>query len=59
MLPEQTAKVLYGRMLESILTEAGYRTGLYTSPCIDSETECYRINKENISESDFSETVFI
>lgn len=46
------------RMLESILTEAGYRTGLYTSPCIDSETECYRINKENISESDFSETVF-
>lgn len=46
------------RMLESILTEAGYRTGLFTSPCIDSETECYRINKENISESDFSETVF-
>lgn len=46
------------RMLESILTEAGYKTGLFTSPCIDSETECYRINKENISESDFSETVF-
>lgn len=46
------------RMLESILSEAGYRTGLFTSPCIDSETECYRINKENISESDFSETVF-
>ena len=45
------------RMLESVLTEAGYKTGLFTSPCIDSETECFRIIKKNISESDFSETV--
>ena len=30
------------RMLESVLTEAGYKTGLFTSPCIDSETECFR-----------------
>ncbi len=36
-------------MLENILRQAGYRTGLYTSPYIVSFNERMRVNGENIS----------
>ena len=37
-------------MLASVLQEAGYRVGLYTSPHLKSFTERIRINGEEISE---------
>ena len=40
-------------MLSSILTSAGYRTGLYTSPHLLSPTERIKINGRDISERDF------
>ena len=42
-------------MLESILREAGYKTGLYTSPHIYEYTERIKICGENISKQDFTE----
>lgn len=39
-------------MLSSILTEAGYKTGLYTSPFIEVFNERIRINGENIPDSE-------
>ncbi len=39
------------KMLESILYSAGYKTGLYTSPCISVINECFRINCENITDA--------
>lgn len=42
-------------MLESILREAGYKTGLYTSPHIYEYTERIQINGEQISETAFVE----
>ena len=41
-------------MLESILREAGYKTGLYTSPHIWNYTERIKINGENIPEEKFA-----
>lgn len=41
-------------MLESILREAGYRTGLYTSPHIFEYTERFKINGQDISKADFA-----
>lgn len=41
-------------MLESILREAGYKTGLYTSPHIFEYTERIKINGEEISKDDFA-----
>jgi len=41
-------------MLESILRAAGFRTGLYTSPHLESINERIRINGENISADDFT-----
>jgi len=41
-------------MLESILRAAGLRTGLYTSPHLESINERIRINGENISDQDFA-----
>ena len=41
-------------MLDSILQEAGYKTGLYTSPHIFEYTERIKINGQNISKQDFS-----
>ena len=38
-------------MLESILTAAGYRVGMFTSPQILSVTECIRIDGREISEA--------
>ena len=44
-------------IIASILKEAGYRVGLYTSPHIFSYTERIKINDENISENDFANLV--
>lgn len=41
-------------MLESILRVAGLRTGLYTSPHLESINERIRINGQNISDEDFA-----
>jgi dihydrofolate synthase/folylpolyglutamate synthase len=41
-------------MIASMLTEAGYRTGLYTSPHLLSFTERIQVNGENIAESDWA-----
>jgi dihydrofolate synthase/folylpolyglutamate synthase len=40
--------------LQSILTAAGYRTGLYTSPHLERVTERIRIGDEEIPEADFA-----
>jgi len=39
----------------SILTEAGYKTGIYTSPYIQRFTERIRIGRQEISEKDLAE----
>jgi len=44
-------------MLSSILTAAGYKTGLSTSPYITDFRERFRINNELISEDDLAQTV--
>ncbi len=41
-------------MLRSIMTEAGYKTGLYTSPHLSSVRERFRIDNHYISEDDFT-----
>lgn len=45
-------------MLSWILTCAGYKTGLYTSPHILEYTERIRINQRNISKMDFADLIF-
>lgn len=42
-------------MLDSILREAGYKTGLFTSPYIRTFNERMRVGGENISERELSE----
>ena len=42
-------------MLDSILREAGYRVGLYTSPHIIDYTERIKINGQEISQDDFAQ----
>lgn len=44
-------------MLESILTEAGYRTGLYTSPHLIKFNERMRVSKKDISDRGLVECV--
>jgi dihydrofolate synthase/folylpolyglutamate synthase len=44
-------------MLDSILREAGYKTGLYTSPHIFEYTERIKVDSEEISRLDFSRYV--
>ena len=44
-------------MLESILKEAGYKTGLYTSPHIWEYTERIKVNSKCISKEDFANYV--
>lgn len=39
--------------LRSILTEAGYRTGMYTSPHLEEFTERFSVDGKNISKEDF------
>ena len=43
--------------ITSILKEAGYKVGLYTSPFLETFTERIRINGENIPEEDVSRIV--
>ncbi len=46
--------------LSSILMEAGYKTGIYTSPYLERFTERIRINGEEIPEADLSRiTLFV
>jgi dihydrofolate synthase/folylpolyglutamate synthase len=45
-------------LVESALRSAGLRTGLYTSPAIESATERIQVDRENISRSDFAALVF-
>lgn len=44
-------------MLESVLLNAGYRVGKYTSPAVFEEAERYRVNGKNISEKDYAEAI--
>ncbi len=44
--------------LASILTEAGQRTGLYTSPHLERPNERIRIGNEEISDADFARLYF-
>src|SRR3954454_16030258 len=44
-------------MMASTLTEAGYRTGLYTSPHLIEPTERIQVNGIPVSEEDFAEAL--
>ena len=44
-------------MLHSVLTKAGYRCGLYTSPHLSSVKERFRIGERFISEDEFTEVM--
>ena len=44
-------------ILSKILTCAGYKTGLYTSPHILEYTERIKINQKNISKNDFADLI--
>jgi len=66
--PQETLKVIHvagtnGKgstcaMLSSVLTEAGYKTGFYSSPHLVEYTERIKINGADISEEDFARLVF-
>lgn len=45
-------------IMESILREAGYKTGLYTSPHIFDYTERIKISGQDISQDDFAKLIF-
>ena len=45
-------------MLASVLTYAGYKTGLYTSPHLVDYTERIKINGSEISKEDFADLIF-
>lgn len=42
-----------GAFIESVLIEAGYRVGRYTSPAVFEPFEVWRINRENITQEDY------
>ena len=44
-----------GAFIESVLIEAGYQVGRYTSPAVFEAFEVWRINRENISLEDYLE----
>ena len=44
--------------LASILTEAGHRTGLYTSPHLERPNERIRLDRDEISDADFARLYF-
>ena len=41
-------------MISSILQAAGYRVGTYSSPAVFDQRECWRVNGEMISETDYA-----
>jgi len=45
--------------LASILTEAGLRTGLYTSPHLERPNERIRVGREEIADADFARLFFL
>lgn len=45
-------------IIDKILSKAGMKTGLYTSPHIFDYTERIKINGENISQNDFAKYIF-
>lgn len=45
-------------MLASVLTQSGYKIGLYTSPHLIDYTERIKINGQDISKEDFSQIIF-
>ena len=47
----------FGAMLTSILTEAGFKVGGFSSPAITKVTDSFRINGDEISEEKFAETM--
>lgn len=44
-------------MVSSILQEAGFRVGMYTSPAVFERTEQYQVNGAYISHKDFAEVI--
>ena len=44
-------------MLAEILKQSGFKVGLFTSPHLESYCERFKVNGENISESEFAEIV--
>ena len=46
-----------GAFLDSILNEAGYKTGRYVSPAVMNYLEKMQINRNNISENEFSKYI--
>ena len=65
--PEQNVKFVHisgtngkgsvSAVISSVLTAAGYKTGLYTSPHLIDYTERFKINGEDISEDEFCRCV--
>ncbi len=51
MWPERTEKVQLSSMIASVLQEAGYKVGLYTSPHLKDFRERIKINGNEISET--------
>ena len=49
----------FGAMLTSVLTEAGYKTGGFSSPAITDITDSYRINCNEITKERFAEIIGI
>ena len=49
----------FGAMLTSVLREAGYRTGGFSSPAITEVTDSYRINCAEISKEKFADIIGI
>lgn len=47
----------FGAMMTSVLREAGYKTGGFSSPAITGITDCYRINGSEISCEKFAELI--
>lgn len=45
-------------IISAILSEAGYKTGLYTSPHLVDYTERVKINGKDISKDDFADLIF-
>ena len=47
----------FGAMMTSVLREAGYKTGGFSSPAITDITDSYRINGNEISQEQFAELI--
>lgn len=52
---EQMERDLSELFLESVLMEAGYKVGRYTSPAVFDPLEVWRINQKNIEKERYAE----